>query len=51
MYWDGTHPWMRTYLQTLPTGTHQYRFCHEINRNKYKGAVYPPSVDDIELIY
>jgi hypothetical protein len=50
-YWDGTHPWMRTYLQTLPRGTHQYRFCHEINRMWYKGVVNPVSVDDIELIY
>jgi hypothetical protein len=51
VYWDGTHPWLRTYMQTLPPGTHQYRFCHEINRMWYKGVVNPVSVDDIELIY
>jgi hypothetical protein len=51
VYGDGTHPWMRTYMQTLPPGTHQYRFCHQINRMWYKGVVNPVSVDDIELIY
>jgi hypothetical protein len=50
-YSDGTHPWMRTFMQTPSPGLHQYRFCHEINRNWYKGGINPVSVDDIELIY